>query len=104
MFEVFALALGLAMDAFAVSLTLGAMLGVFRLGLALQAALYFAVFQGGMAWLGILGEQTLLSSFQQHTRWLAFALLLGIGVKMIFDSFSNEDEAQLSFTHRMLLG
>ncbi|MDX1670088.1 MAG: manganese efflux pump, partial [Limnobacter sp.] len=75
MFEVFVLALGLAMDAFAVSLTLGATLGGARAGLALKVALYFALFQGGMAWVGILGEQQFLASFQQHTRWLAFAIL-----------------------------
>jgi putative Mn2+ efflux pump MntP len=84
------IALGLSMDAFAVSVTGGATMFHDRLRGALAAAIFFGGFQALMpviGWLGGIGFSDLASSYDH---WIAFALLALIGGKMIFESMTVE--------------
>jgi len=84
------IAIGLAMDAFAVSIASGVTLKQFKVGPALRVALFFGGFQALMPVLGWLTG----SSFQQYIaafdHWIAFGLLTFIGSKMIYESFLIE--------------
>lgn len=92
--ELILIAVGLSMDAFAVSICKG--LGMRKLNYkqALVIALFFGGFQAAMPLLGwLLGVQ-----FQHYIvsvdHWIAFVLLAFIGGKMLFDAFrGGEQEA-----------
>lgn len=89
--ELFLLAVGLSMDAFAVSISKGLSMRRVTVGKAMLVGLYFGVFQAGMPLLGyFLGLQ-----FQAYItavdHWIAFFLLSFIGVNMIRESFSCSD-------------
>ena len=105
MIEVIILAIALSMDAFAVSIGLGATKQHSKVApLGLIVALYFGLFQGVMPIIGYLGGKGILSWAESYTPWIAFVLLLLIGAKMIFDSFSEGIEEDISkITHRILL-
>jgi|TARA_R100001377_G_scaffold83161_1_gene64291 putative Mn2+ efflux pump MntP len=105
MTEVIILAIALSMDAFAVSIGLGATKQHSMVApLGLITALYFGLFQAVMPIMGYFGGKGILSWAESYTPWIAFILLLLIGAKMIFDSFSEGIEEDISkITHRILL-
>lgn len=103
MTEVLVLALALSMDAFAVSIGLGSKCGA-SLRLALRCALYFGVFQGLMPMLGYLAGRGALGWIEAWAPWIACALLVAIGGKMILDAFSEGIEEDIvTLTRRVLL-
>ena len=86
LWELIALAVGLSMDAFAVSICKGLSMESVSSGKAAVVGLYFGLFQMGMPLLGyLLGSRfsVYISSFDH---WIAFILLLIIGVNMIRES------------------
>lgn len=105
MIEVIFLAVALSMDAFAVSIGLGAKTNSKGAGpLAVQAGLWFGLFQGLMPLIGYLAGHGLLGWIEAWASWIAFALLLLIGGKMIFESFSEGVEEEIAIiTHRVML-
>lgn len=104
MAELIILAFALSMDAFAVSIGLGAKQQRKASNLATSAALYFGLFQGGMPIIGYLGGRGLLGWVESAAPWLAFMLLIGIGLKMIYESFAEGVEEEISIiTHRVML-
>ena len=80
------LALSLAMDAMAVSVTLGICKGSVKLSDALRAGLYFGAFQALMPALGFLTGSRLSGIIEPVDHWIAFGLLAFIGVKMIYEA------------------
>lgn len=104
MLEVIILAIALSMDAFAVSIGLGAKhLRQTRL-LALMAAFYFGLFQGLMPLIGYLGGKGVLAWLADYAPWLAFFLLLLIGGKMIFEALSEGVENDTPvISHKVML-
>jgi putative Mn2+ efflux pump MntP len=102
--EVLLLAIALSMDAFAVSIGLGSKQKSNPNSLALLAAVYFGLFQGLMPLIGYLGGKDLLGLVAEYAPMVAFLLLVLIGGKMIFESFSEGIEEDLTkITHRVLL-
>lgn len=92
--ELVLIAVGLSMDAFAVSLCKGLSMKKLNYTHALIIALFFGVFQGVMPLVGwLLGTQ-----FEQYItpvdHWIAFALLAYIGGKMIWDACHEKEEAE----------
>lgn len=86
------IAVGLSMDAFAVSICRG--LGMKRLNLRTAAvlALFFGGFQALMPFIGwALGSQ-FMWLIEPVDHWVAFALLAFIGGKMLWEAFHEEDE------------
>jgi putative Mn2+ efflux pump MntP len=88
--SIFVIALGLAMDAFAVSITSGVTLKLFRAKSALRLAVFFGGFQAIMPFLGWLAGSTFHNYIQAFDHWIAFGLLSFIGSKMIYESFLIE--------------
>jgi manganese efflux pump family protein len=89
---VLGVALGLAMDAFAVSLGLGLSLRPATGGQTFRLAFHFGLFQFLMPVLGWAAGENLVRYIGAYDHWVAFALLLGVGGKMIVESLQPEKE------------
>ena len=90
--ELAAIAVGLSMDAFAGSICKGMSVSKIKLSHVLAVGLYFGGFQALMPLLGyFLGTQfeSLITSIDH---WIAFVLLALIGVNMIREACSKDDE------------
>lgn len=96
LWELFVIAVGLSMDAFAVSICKGLSVRRCTLKHMIICGLYFGVFQGAMPLIGyILGSQfeSLVSAIAPY---IAFALLAFIGFNMIRESREEEEEEACS--------
>ena len=91
-FEIFLLGIGLAMDAFAVSICKGLSIKKMNWKNAVIIALYFGVFQALMPLIGYFLGMTFESIVTTFDHWVAFALLTLIGGGMIKESFDDEDD------------
>ena len=100
MIEVFLLAIALAMDAFAVSIGLGAKSqkksSAYVLRLAVYAALYFGIAQGVMPLIGYLLGAVLLGWLATAAPWIGGGILIVLGAKMLYEAFNGEVEAVLA--------
>lgn len=90
--EFLLLGVGLAMDAFAVSICKGLAMPKVNKKQAVIIALFFGGFQAIMpviGWLLCKGFQTYIEAFDH---WIAFALLAFIGVKMIIETLREKED------------
>ncbi len=100
---------GLAMDAFSVSLVNGLNEPQMKNSKEIAIAGTYALFQFAMpitGWICVHTIATLFTSFQKFIPWIALILLLYIGGKMIFESFSKKQEDEQiskSLTFKVLL-
>ncbi len=90
--EIALIGVGLAMDAFAVSVCKGLSMKKLDWKKAIIIALYFGVFQAGMPIIGYFLGSTFESLVTQIDHWIAFILLGVIGGNMIKDAFSKDCE------------
>ena len=90
--ELFVIAVGLSMDTFAVSVCKGLSAGRVRLGHALTAGIWFGGFQALMPFLGWLLGSRFQSFISSVYHWIAFLLLGLIGLNMVRESRSQEEE------------
>lgn len=104
MMELFLIAVGLSMDAFAVSVCKGLSVSKTNYKHALCVGAYFGGFQALMPLLGFLLGRQFESLITSVDHWIAFVLLAIIGGNMIRESFKEEEEAlNASFTFRTML-
>lgn len=92
--ECLLLGIGLAMDAFSVSLANGLHEQKMARGKMLSMAGVFAFFQGLMPLIGWICVHTVLQhfkAFEKFIPWIALALLLFIGGKMLLDGISHKE-------------
>lgn len=94
LWELFMIAVGLSMDAFAVAICKGLAMRKMRYGQAVVIALFFGGFQALMPFIGwVLGSQ-----FEQYItsidHWIAFILLAIIGINMIREAVTEDDEGE----------
>lgn len=90
--EISIIGIGLAMDAFAVSICKGLSMSKMSWKNAIIIAIYFGVFQAGMPVLGYLLGYTFQDLVTSIDHWIAFGLLALIGGNMIKEAFDAEDE------------
>ena len=88
--ELFFIAVGLSMDAFAVALCSGLTMSEVTLKKALIVGLYFGAFQAIMPLTGYLLGTQFADKIVAFDHWIAFVLLGIIGGKMLAESFKNE--------------
>ena len=103
LWELFIIAVGLSMDAFAVSICKGLSVKKVQVKHYLIVGLYFGGFQAAMPLLGyILGSrfQNLVSNIDH---WIAFALLVLIGANMIKESREQSEALDNSFTVKTMI-
>lgn len=86
------IALGLAMDCFAVSLGIGCSQVKKDFRTYFRICFHFGLFQGGMTFLGWLGGSTIAHLISNFDHWIAFGLLAFVGVRMIRESLSKNEE------------
>ena len=104
MIEVLLLAFALSMDAFAVSIGLGAKQQEEHGALALKAGLFFGIFQALMPLIGYLGGKGLLGFVSEYAHYIAFGLLLLIGAKMIYEGVTEGIEEEIArITNKLML-
>lgn len=87
------LGIGLAMDAFSVSLANGLNAPKLTRGMRAAIPLTFAVFQFFMpliGWICVRGIEEAFTAFQKIVPWIALALLLLIGIKMIIEGIRRK--------------
>ena len=84
------IAVGLAMDALAVSIVAGSVYQRLRVRHAIRMALFFGGFQALMPIIGSLAGLGLRSYISAYDHWIAFGLLAFVGGKMIYEAFAIE--------------
>lgn len=92
LFAIFAIAIGLAMDAFAVSVTNGIRQTSSKFRHALLSALSFGIFQGVMPFLGWVLGVSFSERIEALDHWIAFGLLVFIGGRMIYEALTEKAE------------
>ena len=90
--EITLLGIGLAMDAFAVSICKGLSMKKMNWKNTIIIALYFGIFQALMPVIGYFLGTTFEGLVTKFDHWIAFALLLAIGGSMIKEAFSKDEE------------
>ena len=94
--EIWLVALALAMDCFAVSMASGI---IFKRVVPRQMTamvLLFGLFQALNPLLGWLGAELCRELIESVDHWIAFAILGFLGVRMIIDSFKDEEEKKFN--------
>ena len=84
------IAIALAMDAFAVAIASGVTIKNMKVRHAITVGMWFGLFQALMPLLGWLGGMELRGFIGGLGHWIAFVLLVVIGVKMIYESVKIE--------------
>lgn len=90
--ELIIIAIGLSMDAFAVSIGKGLGLPRVHYRHALCAGLWFGGFQALMPVLGYLLGSAFASLVEAWDHWISFILLTYIGINMIKEAFESKDD------------
>lgn len=100
------IAVGLAMDAFAVSVASGMGIANIKTGHIVRIALFFGGFQALMPVVGWLAGLTLRGYIAPMDHWVAFLTLAFLGGKMIYEArfMSEGDRCKPSVDYAVLLG
>ena len=97
------IAVSLAMDSFAVSIAHGITVKNRRIATGLVMAGSFGFFQAFMPVLGWLAGLTFIELIASFDHWVAFALLVFIGGKMIYSARAAKEEKEAKLTVSVLL-
>lgn len=89
--EIWLLALGLAMDCFAISIASGILLKRTQWRPMFIMAFFFGLFQAVMPLLGWIGASRFSHLIAELDHWIAFAILAFLGGRMVKESFKDEE-------------
>ena len=89
--ELLFLAVALAMDALAVAICIGMTMPKCSVKNSVIVGIYFGLFQMLMPLVGFLTGEVFAERITTIDHWIAFGLLLFLGVKMIIGSFKKEE-------------
>lgn len=92
LYVLFLTAVGLAMDAFAVAICKGLSVQKAKLKHMTITGLYFGIFQGAMPLIGYLVGRQFKQYVEAFDHWIAFVLLSLIGINMIREALSKEED------------
>ena len=95
-------AIGLSMDAFAVAVCKGLKMKSLNFKQTFWVALFFGGFQAVMPFIGWLVGVNFEKYIKNFDHWIAFVLLAFIGGKMIYESFSEDDDTNACFDFKEL--
>ncbi len=87
--SVFFIAVGLAMDAFAVSISNGVVIKRYSIMHSIKFGLYFGIAQFVMPIIGFYGGKTFSARLTQYGNFIAFVLLCLIGGKMLYEAIKD---------------
>lgn len=94
--ELFLIAVGLSMDAFAVSICKGLSLGKIKVKHMCIAGIWFGGFQALMPLIGYFLGSFFADMITAYSHWIAFVLLVFLGAKMIKEAFGEEGNVDAS--------
>ena len=103
LWALFMIAVGLSMDAFAVSICKGLSVRKATVKHAVCVGVYFGGFQILMPLIGYLLGKQFESLITSVDHWIAFVLLGLIGANMIRESFGDDEKLDDSFTFKTML-
>lgn len=92
--NIIALAIALAMDAFAVAIATGVRLKRVSLRQFFRLAWHFGLFQAMMPVMGWAAGLTVRARIERYDHWIAFGLLAFVGINMIREAFKMEEDAR----------
>ena len=101
--DLFILAVGLSMDAFAVSVCKGLSLGKIKPKHMCIAGAWFGGFQALMPLLGYFLGSFFAEMIEKYDHWVAFVLLAIIGGNMIKESFDKDEKVDSSMDVKSML-
>ncbi|MBQ2956500.1 MAG: manganese efflux pump [Clostridia bacterium] len=101
--ELFFVAVGLSMDAFAVAICKGLACKKVRFVHCLITGLFFGLFQAGMPLAGYLLGEGFSDRITAVDHWISFFLLFIIGAKMLLDARRGDDLLDASFSCSAML-
>lgn len=102
-FTLLAIALGLSFDTFAVSLTYGVVRNSIIFRQATRVAIVFAFFQGGLTVTGYYLGSLVSNRLTEANYWIAFGVLVFLGVKMIIESLKSNEEEIKDYNNPVML-
>lgn len=102
-FDLFILAVGLSMDAFAVSVCKGLSLGKIKPKHMCIAGAWFGGFQALMPLIGYFLGSFFAEMIEKYDHWVAFVLLAIIGGNMIKESFDKDEKVDSSMDVKSML-
>lgn len=94
--ELFLIAVGLSMDAFAVSICKGLSLGKIKVKHMCIAGIWFGGFQALMPLIGYFLGSFFADMITAYSHWIAFILLVFLGAKMIKEAMGEEENLDAS--------
>ena len=100
--ELFILAIGLSMDAFAVSVCKGLSLGKINKKHMCVAGVWFGGFQALMPLIGYFMGSIFADKITKYDHWIAFVLLGFIGGNMVREALGNEENVDSSMDVRSM--
>lgn len=101
--ELLLIAMGLSMDAFAVSIGKGLSVCHLRPRHSMSVGLWFGGFQAMMPLIGYALGASFASLVSDYDHWIAFVLLGIIGANMIKEAFSKEEKSDPDFSFKTML-
>ena len=101
--DLFILAVGLSMDAFAVSVCKGLSLGKIKPKHICIAGAWFGGFQALMPLIGYFLGSFFAEMIEKYDHWVAFVLLAIIGGNMIKESFDKDEKVDSSMDVKSML-
>lgn len=101
--EIFLIGVGLAMDAFAVSICKGLSTRDLKLKHALICGGYFGFFQAFMPAFGYILGMQFKNKIESIDHWIAFIMLAFIGFHMIKEAFEQGDSCTSNFSFKAML-
>ena len=104
--ELLIIAVGLSMDAFAVSITKGLAKRSLRIKHYISVALWFGGFQALMPFVGYMLGANFAAAVADFDHWIAFSLLTVIGGNMLYESLFKREEGDpivASFGFKIML-
>ena len=103
-FSIIFIAIGLSMDSFAVSISNGLTIKNLDKKKILIIASSLAFFQAIMPFIGWFAGIKVEKYIKEFDHWIAFSLLLFIGVKMIIEAFSEDEDKKSELNFIRLIG
>lgn len=97
------LSVGLCFDTLAISISVGINDQKVYFWQALRIAIIFAVLQGLMPFLGWLSGMALQNIIEQYDHWIALGLLSFVGIRMIVQAFSDDEEKHVNIYNLKLV-
>lgn len=99
-FELFIIANGVSMDAFAASICKGLSLKKFNFKMAIIVGLFFGIFQAVMPLIGYFLGIQFKNQITSIDHWIAFFLLVIIGINMIRESRKGMNDGKRENKHQ----